>query len=208
MKSMEENKTKTTEESPTHETQPRSEQESKQPEENTNKDFVPLPAQVLEEKNRPKTPSSTDEDVISSSSSVTVTVRRTPTIIEKKNVNARERYLSNVNSKNSSHVPGKEPSKIPSRPDKIHLRSSDYESRLSSSGIVSSPTSGAFNFALNSPNQPTVSETFSQSMLPAKTKKINISSGSFQATRQKFQRFSSPKPTPPSTNKAESSHST
>ena len=142
--------------------------------------------------------------------SVSVTVRRTPTIIEKKLVSPRERYLAKVNPPSSKNPDvSKEPSKIPSHPNNINIRSSsDLSLKFSASGIVSSPTSGASNFALNSPNQPAPGGTFTTPVLPTKTKKIHVPSGSFQATRQKFQRFSSPKPCPPTSFKHDSSHST
>ena len=143
-------------------------------------------------------------------SSVTVALKRTPTVIEKKLISPRERYLAKANPQGSKTTDAsKEVSRIPSHPDKINLRSSDLTLKLTSSGIVSSPTSGASNFALNSPNQPSsANTTFSSPVLPTKTKKIHVPSGSFQATRQKFQRFSTPKPCPPTTLKNELSHST
>ena len=137
-----------------------------------------------------------------------VTVKRTPTVLEKKKLTHGE-LKQNVSStakssSTSSAVASNYSPKLSTHPGKTSIRSSEMNLKLPSSGIVSSPTSGAANFALNSPNQP--KKNFPTPALPAKNRKSNPSS-SFQATRQKFQRFSAPTPSPPSTNKHENQHS-
>ena len=150
--------------------------------------------------------------------SVTVSVRRTSTVIEKKRMvfggkvsrippahtpDNRASPSFSKNQKNHTSVDPRNESKT-SHPDKINIQHSDLSLKLSSSGIVSSPTSGASNFALNSPNQLTPSSSFPAPALPGKSQKLNcVPSGSFQATRQKFQRFSSSKPSPPTIKKSD-----
>lgn len=129
-----------------------------------------------------------------------VTVKRTSTVLEKKKVS---QVKMKPKASNSCSTDGDQRLKVSSTSDETSALVAEASLRLA--GIVSSPTSGASNFALDSPNQPS-SSSFPTPVLPAKNRKSNPSS-SFQATRQKFQRFSSPKPSPPSTSKHEVQHS-
>ncbi|XP_076813717.1 uncharacterized protein LOC143460185 isoform X2 [Clavelina lepadiformis] len=117
-------------------------------------------------------------------SGISVTVKRTPSVIERRNFRVDERTPTFKTSK-SFNIRNGEP--LPSAAKKD----------LKLSSIVSSPTSGAANFALNSPNEPNSNTSFpANPFLTKSTKSISVSSASFQATRQKFQRFA--KGTPPS----------
>nr|CAB3234533.1 cortactin-binding protein 2 [Phallusia mammillata] len=109
----------------------------------------------------------------------TVSVKRTPSVIEKRIVHRK------LGSRPIQQCPL--PEQQTSDPNTV---TRNFKRLPTNHVIISSPTSGAANFALNSPNQPQPSTPFPmEGLTSTEQHQLPSQSSQFQETRQKFQQI-------------------